>query len=70
MWASGSCDGDPAVEELASEAAPVEAVGQFGEDAYDGIVARLTTARTPRDYARLATPVLDEVDSLERAFAR
>jgi hypothetical protein len=35
---------------------------------FDGLVARVESARTPADYARVATPVLNEVDNLEKVF--
>jgi hypothetical protein len=35
---------------------------------FDGLVARVESARTSADYARVATPVLDEVDNLEKLF--
>jgi hypothetical protein len=34
----------------------------------DSIVSRIAAARTTRDYARLATPLLDDVDQLEAVF--
>lgn len=37
---------------------------------FDSLVTRLSAARVPADYARLATPVLDQVDHLERVFTR
>lgn len=36
---------------------------------FDRLVAQVGSAKTPADYARLATPVLNEVDNLEKAFA-
>lgn len=35
---------------------------------FDSLVARVELATTPADYARVATPVLDEVDNLEKLF--
>ena len=35
---------------------------------FDGLVARVESATTPADYARVATPVLNEVDNLEKLF--
>jgi uncharacterized membrane-anchored protein YhcB (DUF1043 family) len=35
---------------------------------FDALVAQVETAKTPADYARVATPVLDEVDNLEKLF--
>lgn len=36
----------------------------------DSLVARLTVAKTVADYARLATPILDVVDELEKPFEK
>lgn len=41
---------------------PAEA-GKFGD-----LIAQTEAAKTPSDYARLAKPVLDEVDNLEKLF--
>ena len=35
---------------------------------FDALVARVESAKTPADYARVATPVLNEVDNLEKLF--
>ncbi len=35
---------------------------------FDALVAQVKSAKTPADYARVATPVLDEVDKLEGLF--
>src|SRR5882672_4875247 len=35
---------------------------------FDGLVARVESATTAADYARVATPVLNEVDNLEKLF--
>jgi hypothetical protein len=35
---------------------------------FDSLVVRVELATTPADYARVATPVLDEVDNLEKLF--
>ena len=35
---------------------------------FDALVARVESAKTPTDYMRVATPVLDEVDNLEKLF--
>jgi hypothetical protein len=35
---------------------------------FDALVSRVESAKTPADYARVATPVLDEVDNLEKLF--
>lgn len=36
----------------------------------DALVARLAAARTPADYGKLATPILDLVDELEKPFEK
>lgn len=38
---------------------------RFGE-----LIARVEAAKSPADYARLATPILDEVDNLEKVFEK
>ena len=35
---------------------------------FDSLVARVESAKTPADYARVATPVLNDVDNLEKLF--
>jgi hypothetical protein len=35
---------------------------------FDALVARVESAKTPADYARVATPLLNEVDNLEKLF--
>ena len=35
---------------------------------FDALVVRVESAKTPAEYARVATPVLDEVDNLEKLF--
>jgi hypothetical protein len=35
---------------------------------FDALVAQVESAKTPADYARAATPVLNEVDNLEKLF--
>jgi hypothetical protein len=35
---------------------------------FDALVARVESASTPAEYARVATPVLNEVDNLEKLF--
>ncbi|OKH15490.1 hypothetical protein NIES592_05180 [Fischerella major NIES-592] len=35
---------------------------------FDGLVASVEAAKSSKDYARLTTPVLDEVDNLEKVF--
>lgn len=37
---------------------------------FDSLMGRLAKAKTPTDYGRLATPILDEVDMLENVFLR
>jgi hypothetical protein len=37
---------------------------------FDALVNQLTVARTPKDFAAAATPILDSVDSLESVFTR
>lgn len=37
---------------------------------FGDLVAKVEQAKTPDEYARLATPVLDEVDNLEKVFHR
>ncbi len=37
---------------------------------FGDLVARLEAAKTPDEYARLATPILDEVDNLEKVFKK
>jgi hypothetical protein len=47
----------------------VEARGATKEvAAFDALVARTDAAKTPAEYGRLATPILDEVDKLENVF--
>jgi hypothetical protein len=36
----------------------------------DALVARINSAKTPAQYARTATPFLDEVDELEKVFTK
>jgi hypothetical protein len=35
---------------------------------FDALVAQVEGARMPADYARVATPMLNEVDNLEKLF--
>jgi hypothetical protein len=35
---------------------------------FEALIAQVDSAKTPSDYARLAKPVLDEVDNLEKVF--
>ena len=37
---------------------------------FDSLVAQVTAARTPGEYGKAATPVLDQVDSLEGVFLK
>lgn len=37
---------------------------------FDSLVARVQAAKSPTEYGRLATPVLDQVDNLEKVFNR
>lgn len=37
---------------------------------FGGIVAKLDRASTPAEYGRLATPILDQVDNLEKVFTK
>jgi hypothetical protein len=46
----------------------VEAKSPTAAKKFDALVARVESAKTPADYARAATPVLDEVDNLEKLF--
>jgi hypothetical protein len=49
----------------------VEARGGATEAArFEGLVRRVEAATAPTDYARLATPILDAVDTLEQVFTR
>lgn len=49
----------------------VEAHGGRSEAAkFDALIAQVEAARTPADYAKVATPVLDAVDTLEQVFTR
>jgi len=50
--------------------AKIEAKGGKKEAAvFEGLIAKTDAAKTPADYAKLATPILDEVDNLEKVFA-
>ena len=35
-----------------------------------GTAARMAAAKSPADYAKLATPILDVVDELEKPFEK
>lgn len=49
----------------------IEARGGKAEaQKFGALVAQVEAAKTPADYARLATPVLDEVDNLEKVYAK
>lgn len=49
--------------------AKIEAKGGKKEAAaFEDIVVKTDAAKTPADYAKLATPILDEVDNLEKIF--
>jgi hypothetical protein len=37
---------------------------------FDALITRLTGAKTPKDFAATAKPILDSVDALENAFTR
>lgn len=50
--------------------AKIEAKGGTKEAAaFENLVVKTDSAKTPADYAKLATPILDEVDNLEKVFA-
>jgi hypothetical protein len=46
----------------------IEAKSATEAKRFDALVAQVEGARMPADYARVATPVLDEVDNLEKLF--
>jgi hypothetical protein len=46
----------------------IEAKSATEAKKFDALVAQVEGAKTPADYARVATPVLDEVDNLEKLF--
>lgn len=49
--------------------AKIEAKGGKKEViAFENLVVKTDAAKTPADYAKLATPILDEVDNLEKVF--
>lgn len=49
--------------------AKIEAKGGNKEAAaFENLVVKTDAAKTPADYAKLATPILDEVDNLEKVF--
>jgi hypothetical protein len=48
----------------------VEVKGAAEAEKFGALVARVERARTPKEYARLASPVLEEVDNLENVFRR
>jgi hypothetical protein len=37
---------------------------------FDGLVGKLKGAKSPEDFKNIATPILDEVDNLEKVFAK
>ena len=50
--------------------AKIEAKGGKKESAtFESLVIKTDKAKTPSDYAKLAAPILDEVDNLEKVFA-
>lgn len=54
----------------AARPAVVAKGGNIEATQFDALVAQLTKARTPTDFAATATPVLDSVDLLENVFTR
>lgn len=46
----------------------VQARNSAESKTFDGIVAQIQTAKSPAEYGRLATPVLNAVDNLEKVF--
>jgi hypothetical protein len=46
----------------------VEAQSAIETKKIDALVAKVDSAKTPADYAHASTPVLDEVDNLEKLF--
>jgi hypothetical protein len=46
----------------------VQARNSTEAKAFDAIVAQTQTAKSPAEYGRLATPILDAVDNLEKVF--
>jgi hypothetical protein len=48
----------------------VELKGPAEAEKFGALVARVERARTLKEYARLASPVLEEVDHLEAVFTR
>ncbi len=50
--------------------AKIEAKGSTKEvTAFESLVAKTDAAKISTDYAKLATPILDEVDNLEKVFS-
>jgi len=50
---------------------PLEAAGGVSEaERFGKLVAQVQAAQSPADFGKLATPVLDEVDNLEKVFTR
>jgi hypothetical protein len=48
----------------------VEARSATEAKKFDALVAQAESAKTPADYARVSTPLLNEVDTLEKLFQR
>jgi hypothetical protein len=46
----------------------IDAHGATQAKKFDALVTQVESANTPADYARVATPVLNEVDNLEKLF--
>jgi hypothetical protein len=46
----------------------IEARSKTEAKKFEALVAQVESAKTPADYARVATPVLNEVDNLEKLF--
>jgi len=48
---------------------PLEAAGGVSEaERFGKLIAQVEAAQSPADFGKLATPVLDEVDNLEKVF--
>ena len=48
---------------------PLEAAGGVSEaERFDKLIAQVQAAQSPADFGKLATPVLNEVDNLEKVF--
>jgi hypothetical protein len=46
----------------------IEAHSKTEAKKFEALVAQVESAKTPADYTRVATPVLNEVDNLEKLF--